>query len=71
MKAKRVECDKCQNFIDPEFKDFYTVTNKAKCKLNKRVMFRQPVPLHASSYMAQDWGGYFRYCNDFKPIDNE
>jgi len=65
---KRVECDKCEHFIDPQFKGFYTVTVKAKCRLGKRVMFRTPVK--ASSYMAQDWGGYFRYCNNYSSLSD-
>jgi len=67
MKAKRVECDNCQNFIEPEFVEIgdkisWTVKIKAKCKLNKRVMFRMPDNLHLDNM------GYFRYCNDFKQM---
>jgi len=74
MKAKRVECDKCQNFIQPDFKISFnliklTKEEKAKCKLGKRVMFRMP-DMGFSGYPF-DSGGYFRYCNDFKPIKNE
>jgi hypothetical protein len=65
MKAKRHECDKCRNFIDPVFKTFedkesWTVKVKAKCKLGKRVMFRLPTDMFRENY------GYFRYCNEFK-----
>jgi len=69
MKANRVECDQCTNFIDPILKEddmsIMCIVN-AKCKLGKRVMFR--IPKCASSQMAQDYGGYFRYCNDFDKV---
>jgi len=72
MKAKRVECDQCQYFVNVGLEYEHDLMSKimstAKCKLGKRVMFRMPVPLHASSQMAQDWGGYFRYCNEFMKI---
>lgn len=69
MKAKRVECDKCQNFIEPILENqsnmFGRVIIFAKCKLGKRVMYRKP-DMGFSGYPF-DTGGYFRYCNDFKP----
>ena len=68
MKAKRVECDKCENFIPITFKDegnmISDISTKAKCKLGKRVMFRMP-DMGYSGYPF-DKCGYFRYCNDFK-----
>jgi hypothetical protein len=70
MKPKRVECDNCIHFIYPEFKKFgdkesFTVETKAKCNLGKRVMFRMPDNLHIENM------GYFRYCIDFKNLNNE
>ena len=60
---KRVECDQCSNFIYPVHENeddlLAKVIIKAKCKLGKRVMFRQPRHVH-------DDYGYFRYCNDFE-----
>lgn len=56
MKAKRVDCSDCANFIFP-------IDEKAKCKLGKRVMFRMN-GLHPES---SNWEvGWFRYCNEFK-----
>lgn len=70
VKAKRVECDPCQNFTPATFKDegnlLSDISTKAKCKLGKRVMFRNP-DMGVGGYPF-DTGGYFRYCNDFKQI---
>lgn len=64
MKAKRVECDKCENFIPAVWKSFFSFrkNQNAKCKLNKRVMFRKPT----LPGISDDNSGYFRYCNEFK-----
>lgn len=68
MKVKRVECDKCKNFIQVTFKDegnlLSDINTKAKCRLGKRIMFRMP-DMGFGGYPF-DSGGYFRYCNDFK-----
>jgi len=68
MKTKRHECDKCANFIDPEFKDPHNLISpvkvKAKCKLGNRVMFRMPIPY--DTHIDLEKMGYFRYCNEFK-----
>jgi len=74
MKAKRVECDKCVNFIKPAYEEYGFISpmiSKAKCKLGKRVMFRMPIFANQASYTPIYDGGYIRYCNDFKPIENE
>ena len=61
--GKRVECNQCKNFIQPEWKDdgdmFPQIIKNAKCKIGKRVMFRMPKDNF-------DSGGYYRYCDDFK-----
>ena len=71
MKSKRVDCTYCQNFVDPKQVDENNLISKvvipAKCQLGKRVMFRMPV--YTYSQMAQDSGGWFRYCNDFKELE--
>jgi len=73
MKPKRVECNNCQNFIEPDFKISFnliklTKDEKAKCKLGKRIMYRKP-DIGFSGYPF-DTGGYFRYCDDFKSKTN-
>jgi hypothetical protein len=71
MKTKRVECDKCEHFIDVTFKDegnlISDIDTTAKCKLGKRVMYRKP-DMGFSGYPF-DTGGYFRYCGDFKELE--
>ena len=66
MKAKRVDCDQCSNFIPFALKyenDLLSgIKTNAKCKLGKRVMFRKP---KVTSMMTYDFGGYYRYCNEF------
>lgn len=71
MKPKRVECDKCKQFIEPEISSMkddhhidFDISQKAKCKLGKRVMFR--IPHLTDNGYPLDFGGYFRYCNDFQ-----
>lgn len=71
MKASRVECDQCINFIDPVFEfenpDEVIVSktiSNAKCKLGKRVMFRMQIP--ELCHIDLNKMGYFRYCNEFK-----
>ena len=69
MRPKRVDCGNCINFLSPNWKTSFniiklTTNEKAKCSLGKRVMFR--VPIKAYSQMAQDCGGWWRYCNEFK-----
>ena len=60
--GKRVDCINCIKFIPPEFKEPLNLMSiikvNAKCKLGKRVMFRQPKDFY-------DSGGWFRYCEDF------
>jgi len=72
-KAKKVECDWCKNFIPAILKDegnlISPIIKKAQCKLGKRVMFRMPIPVW--SFNPDYYGGYIRYCNDFKYIENE
>jgi hypothetical protein len=61
MKPKRVECDNCQNFIQPKLNGCGMITILAKCKLGKKVMFRHYIigpDLH--------YYGYARYCNEYK-----
>lgn len=69
---KRVECDKCEHFINPVYEDKINLlskpTSKAKCKLGKRIMFRMPKFLHHFSYTPYYDGGYIRYCNDFSNL---
>ena len=66
MKAKRVDCDQCSNFIPFALKyenDMLSgIKTNAKCKLGKRVMFRKP-----KVWLAEY--GHFRYCNDFNNIE--
>lgn len=66
---KRVECDKCKNFIDPVLKEegdmLSGVKTKAKCKKGKRVMFRQPIFSRPTSCVSINDYGYIRYCEDF------
>lgn len=64
MKAKRVECDNCANFIPAVFTSYFSFdkSQNAKCKLGKRVMFRKPT----LPGISDDNSGYFRYCNEFK-----
>ena len=61
---KRVECDKCKNFIPAVIKDknniFAGIKTKAKCKLGKRVMFRLPTKNNSA--------GYYRYCEDYNAL---
>ena len=74
MKAKRVDCIDCLNFIMDEFEKFgnkesYKVVSRAKCKLGKRVMFRMPIFLNQFSYNPVYEGGYIRYCNEFEKLN--
>lgn len=73
MKAKRVDCDQCVNFIDRILKDkenlISDILSKPKCKLGKRVMFRMPVFLNQFSYNPVYEGGYIRYCNEFEKLN--
>ena len=72
MKAKRVDCADCALFIPPvpvEPDNLISDISKPGCKLGKRVMFRMPKRAH--SQMSQDWGGWFRYCEDFNLISKE
>ena len=68
MKKNRVDCVYCDNFISPKWKNpenlMSITTNNAKCKLGKRVMFRQPKDFY-------DGGGWIRYCNEFNDKINE
>lgn len=65
---KTVECDWCINFIPMVFKDehnyFSGILFNAKCKLGKRIMFRNPKPRR--SFMPYYLGGYIRKCGEFK-----
>ena len=68
MKAKRVDCANCENFVFPVYENSSepkTKTEKEYCKLGKRVMFRQN-GIHPES---SNWEcGWFRYCEDFKAV---
>ena len=58
---KRVECDNCRHFVEPEFQDgnWFMMIKRPSCNLGKRIMFIQPTP-------SNGWaGGFFRYCNEF------
>ena len=62
MKTKKVECDECQNFIEPKLTVNGMIKSNAKCELGKRVMFRFGI--------YDGFGcGYPRYCNEFKAND--
>ena len=65
---KRVDCQKCKNFIPPiiDNNDFvlFHIKQNAKCELGKRIMFRQPKDFFNSSLNSFGW---IRYCDDFKP----
>ena len=66
---KRRECDNCQNFEPLIMKDdnlIGDIFSKAKCKIGKRVMFRQPII--TAHFVAWEKSGYIRYCNEFKQI---
>ena len=67
---KRVECDLCKEFIDIVLQDesnFLSKTKaKAKCKIGKRVMFRQPKFNSSTKQVPYNDFGYIRFCNDFK-----
>ena len=66
--SKRVECNQCKTFIDQVqgSEDIFSkVITKAKCKLGKRVMFRQPKFSRPTSHVAINDYGYIRYCDDF------
>jgi len=69
---QRVHCEDCENFIhiiqEDENNMFSKVVQKAKCKLGKRVMFRNPTFQRSSCYVPDNDYGYIRYCNDFKQI---
>ena len=69
-RPKRVDCQNCEYFLNPGFADeldlFSKMTNPPRSELCKRVMFRNPKI--STSHMAQDWGGWFRYCNDYSNL---
>ena len=71
MKAKRVDCGDCYEFVIIEPLNYFEKKDKPTyfCKLGKRVMFR--MPKRARFQGAQDAGGWFRYCNDFQKKQNE
>ena len=66
MKAKRVECDQCKNFIEPKLTVNGMIKSNAKCELGKRVMFRMPIFSRPTNYNSMNDYGYIRYCNEFK-----
>lgn len=67
---KRVDCQNCTNFIHPVMEDegnlISKVKVKAKCKLGKRVMFRNPIFNRPTSMVAVNDYGWIRYCENFK-----
>lgn len=75
MKTPRVYCDECENFILPIFKEennlISPIIENAKCKLGKKVMFRQPIFNRPTNMVASNDYGWIRYCNEFKELINE
>ena len=73
MKKNRVDCANCVEFEFPDWKCSFEIlslkpSEKAKCKLGKRVMFRVN-GLHPDS---SNWEcGWFRYCEEFNDKINE
>lgn len=73
MKKNRVECSNCEYFIPPiqeKNNIIGKIIKKALCKEGHRVMFRMP-KFHSDSYILNNTGGYFRYCNEFKKRNND
>lgn len=70
MKAKRVDCMYCEKFIEQVLEDenniFSPIKEKAKCKLGKRIMFRQPIFNRPTNMVASNDYGYIRYCEDYE-----
>jgi hypothetical protein len=67
---ERVDCGYCSNFVQPVFEEenniMSNIKEKAKCKLGKRVMFRQPIFSRTTSMAAINDYGWIRYCEDYK-----
>ncbi len=59
MKAKRVDCMECSNFICIERPRL-----KYSCKLEKRVMMRIPELYYSNTDFL-----FPRFCNEFKQIE--
>lgn len=62
MKAKRYNCEECNNFIPPipkEPDNLISDIEKAKCTSGMRLNFRHPKSPMDDNY------GWFRYCNEF------
>jgi len=71
MKNNRVDCNECQNFNVEKIqisKNLLEFSERPKCKLGKRVMFRMPIFASSTSYNAINDYGWIRYCNDFNSI---
>ena len=71
MKTKRVDCVDCANFISPDFKISFDIiklneSEKAGCKLGKRVMFRIPKFSRPTNMVPYNDYGWIRYCNEFE-----
>ena len=73
MKPKRVDCGYCSNFVQPVFEDEHNIMSnikeKAKCKLGKRVMFRQPKFARETSMLAINDYGWIRFCDEYKELN--
>ena len=67
MKQERINCEHCVNFIHPVcFDDSLLELKTAECVLGKRVLKRG-----AKLYYDRELtGGYIRYCNEYKPIND-
>jgi hypothetical protein len=72
MKAKRVNCECCVHFVYPVFEDEHNmispIKENAKCKLGKRVMFRQPIFPRETSMVAINDYGWIRYCSEYNNL---
>lgn len=64
MKPKRVECSDCINFIPAVFPSFFSfrITQNAKCKLGKRVMFRKPTLPDTKKNFSEYWNFIFNFA---------
>lgn len=74
MKTKRVDCTFCAHMIHPEIDGLNLLakpTKKASCKLDKRVMFRNPKLAYYGAYNASNDYGYIRYCNEFEKLHDK